>query len=193
MAAALRGEVSPPDVSVLQTVSGARPLRPESDGRDGFPLHGRAVWRDHRPPASASVSRQVARRGVDLARGPSRDGFTEQETHLLTEIGGAVRARVGPRTAARGPSRSTRGARQFEALAEASDNLIGISDTEDRLGLRQSRMRSSGIEISERIWEMADGAQVDETVQDRDAPRVGDCGPLVGRRHRLGGGSSHSR
>ncbi len=158
------------DVSVLETVSGARHYGPDSADVTGF------LFTAERCGATTGLRLPLRSRGrllgvLDLARGPSRDGFTEEETHLLTEIAERCALALDHALLLEAHREAREELVKFEALAEASDNLIGITDTEDRPVYTNPRVRVSGIGISGNIWEMADGAQVAETV--RDAMRQG--------------------
>ncbi len=137
-------------------------LDPASEG--GFPAAARRVGAETclRVPLT---SRGILLGAVDIARGALRGDYTREETELVTEM--AERCALALDNALL--LEAERAAREelvkFKALADASDNLIGITDDQFKTMYTNPRMRGSGIRLTGQVFETADGAQVAQVVQ----------------------------
>jgi PAS domain S-box-containing protein len=152
------------DVSVLEAMSGPR-LYGLDAAESGF------LFTAERCGATSGLRVPLRSRGtllgvLDLARGSAWDTFTEQETDLVTEIAERCALALDHALLLEAHREAREELVKFEALAEASDNLIGISDIEDRLVYTNPRVRASGLDLAGGVWDTVEVASVDGTVQD---------------------------
>ncbi len=103
---------------------------------------------------------------IDIARGAERGEFTEEEVDLLREIAERCALALDNAMLLKAHREAREELVKFQALADASDNLIAISDSEDRLIYVNPRVHASGLQLTGRVWETAKDARVDESVQD---------------------------
>ena len=103
---------------------------------------------------------------IDLARGAVRGEFTEEEIDLVTEIAERCALALDNALLLKAHREAREELVKFQALADASDNLIGITDNEDRTVYINPRVRTSGLQLTGRVWTSAAVARVEDSVQD---------------------------
>jgi PAS domain S-box-containing protein len=134
------------------------------DTTDGSEVPEAGLLRDLAEPCGPISALRVPLRSrglllgmVTVGRGPSQGGFDDDAVSLVSEV--AERCAMALDTALL--LDAERDAREelvkFQALADASADLITISDTEDRLTYVNPRLRESGAELERAtIWDIVE-------------------------------------
>ena len=103
---------------------------------------------------------------VDIARRDGRDGFGPADTGLATEVAERCALALDNAVLLDAERESYAELVKFKALAEASHDLIAISDEQDQLVYANPRVRRTGLSISGDVWAAAELAQIPESFQD---------------------------
>ena len=99
---------------------------------------------------------------VDVARSPERGGFTDAELGLVTDIARRCALSLDNARLLEDQRVAHEELIKFEALADASDNLVGIIDSDDRVVYVNPQVLRYGIDaLSHDVWATA-GAIVGE-------------------------------
>ncbi|MGH3333515.1 MAG: PAS domain-containing protein, partial [Nocardioidaceae bacterium] len=155
------------DISVVEALSGPRSfdLDVADDADFGF------LSEPKRSGAATGLRVPLRSRGVllgviDIARDAVRGEFTEEEIDLVREIAERCALALDNALLLNAHREAREELVKFQALADASDNLIAISDHEDRTVYLNPRVRASGLQLTRRVWEIATSAHVEESLQD---------------------------
>ena len=93
---------------------------------------------------------------VDVARSPERGGFTDADLELVTEIARRCALSLDNARLLEAQRSAHEKLIKFEALADASDNLIGIVGTDDRVVYVNPRVIRHGINaLAHDVWATA--------------------------------------
>jgi PAS domain S-box-containing protein len=137
------------------------------------------------------ASRGLLLGAVDIARGALRGEYTRDETDLVTEM--AERCALALDNALL--LEAERAAREelvkFKALADASDNFIGISDDDDRAVYSNPRVLTSGLHLTGQVWNTVAKAQVDKDIQQQMRDALAADGRWTGDLTVTSGGTQH--
>ncbi len=153
------------DVSAVEAMTGPRPLDVDTAHAAGSP----AVAKGFDAPTGLRLplrSHGHLLGVIDIARAAVRGTFTEEEIDLVWEIAERCALALDHALLLKAHQEAREELVKFKALADASDNLIAISDNEDRTVYVNPRVRASGIQLTGRVWATAAGAHVEESVQD---------------------------
>ena len=102
---------------------------------------------------------------VDIARGSEWGSFTEEELDLVSQIADRCALALDHALLLKAHREAREELVKFQALADASDNLIAISDNKDRIVYVNPRVQASGLHLTGTVWDTASGAQVEDSVQ----------------------------
>jgi PAS domain S-box-containing protein len=102
---------------------------------------------------------------VDVARAAERGTFSEEETGLVAEVAERCALALDHSLLLQAHREAREELVKFQALADASDDLIAITDNEDRTVYLNPRVRTSGVPLTGRVWETAAEVRLDEGLQ----------------------------
>ena len=94
---------------------------------------------------------------IDMTRATSQGPFTDHDLDLVTDIGDRCALALDNALLLDAQREASEQLVKFQAMADASDNLVGITDNEDRFVYTNPRVRQTGIEISPEdvVWTAA--------------------------------------
>jgi PAS domain S-box-containing protein len=144
-------------VAAVDAAVGPRPI--DLDGA----LHPGFVAEARRCGARSGLRVPLRSRGlllgaVDLARGEARGELTEDETGLVVEVAERCGLALDIALLLRSEQESREQLVKFQALADASDNLIGISDEQGHLVYSNPTVREYGVAtVRDDVWATAAG------------------------------------
>ena len=131
-------------------------LEPDSArlGRDSEPLAALAGRFGLRTGLRAPLrSRGILLGVIDVARGDRLGAFTEDETALVAELVERCALALDNALLLEAQREAREELVKFQALADASDNLIAISDREDRFLYVNPRVQQSGLALTpDDVW-----------------------------------------
>ena len=102
---------------------------------------------------------------IDVARGAEAQPFTEAEIDLVAEVSERCALALDHALLLRAHQEAREELVKFQALADASEDLIAITDTEDRTVYINPRVHASGVPLTGSVWKTAAVADIDESVQ----------------------------
>jgi PAS domain S-box-containing protein len=90
---------------------------------------------------------------IDLARGEELGEFTQEDVSLVTELGERFALALDNALLLKAQREAREELVKFQALADASDNLIAIADNEDRIVYVNPRVHEAGVALDRQdLW-----------------------------------------
>ncbi len=136
------------EISAVEAMTGAAPFEVDAADGTGVPAE-LAGWDD----ASAGLRVPLRSRGllfgaIDIVRGPARGGFTQDEIDLVVEVSQRCALALDHSLLLRSERESREELVKFKALADASEDVIGISDDEGDIVYVNPRVGDYGIDLA---------------------------------------------
>ena len=136
------------EVSAVEAMTGARRFEVNAADETGV-LAALSGWGG--PGAGLRVplrSRGLLFGAIDIARGPTRGGFTQDEIDLVVEVSQRCALALDHALILRSEQESREQLVKFKALADASEDLIGISDDEGHIVYMNPRVGDYPVDLS---------------------------------------------
>ncbi len=165
------------EVSAVEVIAGARRFEVNAADETGGVLAALARWGG--PGVGLRVplrSRGLLFGAIDIARGPTRGDFTQDEIDLVVEVSQRCALALDHALILRSEQESREQLVKFKALADASEDLIGISDDEGHIVYMNPRVGDYPIDLSVNDAFAATAAAVGEPLSNdirRDLQAVG--------------------
>ncbi|HSE09440.1 MAG TPA: PAS domain S-box protein [Nocardioidaceae bacterium] len=135
------------EVSAVQALSGAQPFEVNASGEtsdQAQPTQTRDTKVGLRVPLR---SRDLLFGAIEIVRGPARGRFTQEEVDLVVEVSQRCAHALDHALLLRSEQESREGLVKFKALADASADVIAISDGEGNIVYANPRLDDYGIDL----------------------------------------------